>query len=148
MPVDADLTDAIRAAIVGSSCALQLATYLGAPAVFTRTPVPGNATYPLVTISRNTSSADEDGTNDRRPLLSYSISVYGSNQSIPAFPYRTVSGIAYCLRTLFHRQRNLALGEWGITDQRCIGPVDQSSVGQITTRVVTLNVRIAQLAGV
>lgn len=143
---DPDLADAIRLVIVGSSCALELATYLGAPAVFTRTPVPGDAGYPMATISLNTNPANEDGINDFRPLLSYSIMVHGSNQSIPATQYRTASEIAYCLRTLFHRQRNLTLSGWGIVNQRCVGPVDQPSTGQITTRALTLNVRIAQLA--
>src|SRR3990172_1220175 len=132
--VDPDLTDAIRTAIVNSDCAVGLATYLGSPAVFTRLPVPGNAAYPLITISANTNPVEEDGINDFRPFLSYSISVHGSNQSVPATQYRTVSEIAYCVRALFHRRRNLTLSTWGIIDQRCVGPVDQPSIGQIATR--------------
>ena len=139
-----DVTEAIRTLIIDSSCALGLATYLGAPAVFTRTPVPGDAGYPMVTISGNLNQ-EEDGINDFRPLLSYSVMVHGSNQSIPATQYRTVSDIAFCLRTLFHRRRNITLSTWGIIDQRCVGPVDQPSSGQITTRVLTINVRLAQL---
>ena len=145
---DPDLTEAIRTAIVNSDCALNLATYLGSPAVFTRLPTPGNAPYPLVTVLlASNPAADEDAVNDRRLLLSYAISVHGSNRSVPATQYRLVAQIAYCLRTLFHRQRNLTLDDWDVVDQRCVGPADQPSIGQIATRVVTLNVRIAQLVG-
>lgn len=142
---DPDLSEAVRLVIVGSPCAAGLAMYLGTPAVFTRAPVPGDADYPLVTVDRNSNPANEDGVNDFRPMLSYSIMVHGLNQSTPADQYRVVNEIAYCLRTLLHRRRNLVLNTWGIVDQRCIGPVDQPSTGQITTRALTLNVRIAQL---
>jgi hypothetical protein len=145
-PVDVvqpDLTDAIRAAIVGSSCSTGLSTYLGAPAVFTRTPVPGDADYPMVVISKNINQQNEDGVDDFRPFLSYSISVYGRNAEPDE--YNIVSAVAYCIRTLFHRQRNLSINQWGTTLQLCTGPTDQPSAGEITTRTVTLNVRIAQL---
>lgn len=144
MAVPPDLTDALRTVIVGSTCALQLATYLGEPAVFSRVPTPYEAAYPMVVIT-TASVQEEDAINDFRPILQYNIAISGLNNE--AEQYRVVQQVAYCIRALLHRQRNVTIAEWATVDQRCIGPVDQPSAGSITTRVVTLIARIAQLVG-
>ncbi len=136
-----DLTAALRLLIAESTCALQLATYLGDPAVFSRVPVPAAADYPMVVIT-TASVQEEDAVRDFRPTLSYNIAVSGLNNE--AAQYRVVSQVAYCIRALLHRQKNVVIDEWTTVDQRCIGPVDQPSAGSISTRVVTLIARIAQ----
>ena len=143
---DPDLAISIREAILGDMVITPLlSTYLGDPAVFTRTPVPGGADYPMIVISRNVIKVNQDGVHDYRPTVAYQIATYGKN-SAPPEQYRAISTIAYEIRTLLHRQHNLSLTDWTITDQVCSGPVDQPSADQITARVVTLTARLAQLA--
>jgi hypothetical protein len=122
-----------------------LSVYQGAPAVFTRLPVPDAIKYPIITISRNLSQQSEDGVDDYRPIVSYQVAVHGRND-LPPTQYRNISDIAFEVRKLFHRKRNVTIPEWTTIDQRCMGPVDIVSTGEITTRTVNLTVRLAQLA--
>ena len=144
--MDPDLTVAIREAILADAgITALLATYLGEPAVFTRRPAPGDAVYPMIVVSGNQSTTNEDGVNDYRPFVSYELATYGINQQPPT-QYRDVSTIAYALRTLFHRQHNLEIDDWAVIDQRCNGPTDSPSIGSFTVRAVSLTVRLAQAA--
>lgn len=143
MTTDPDVILSMRDLIVAESAITDLlSTFGGAPAVFTRIPVPDAAIYPMITISRNRMQANEDGVSDHRPVLGYEIATHGRND-LPPSQYRDVSTIAHAIRALFHRRRNIRLQDWAIIDQRCLGPTELSPVDQITTRVVTLNVRLA-----
>jgi hypothetical protein len=139
-----DFLSAIRAAIIASSCSMPLATYKGSKAVFTATPVPYDAPYPMVVITFAEQDHQADAIRDYRPVLTYRIEVAGEH-SAPPDQYRIVSEVAYCLRTLFHRKRNLSAAGWGLTQQACTGPIDEPSAEQTTSRVLTLNVSTARL---
>lgn len=144
---DPDLIVSIREVVVADSTLVALlSSYQGSPAVFTRTPVSGadDTIYPCVTISRNLGRINQDGVNDFRPVLVYELASNGRND-VPASEYRKITEIAYRLRELFHRQRNIELDDWGVVDQIVSGPADQSSE-KIARKVVTLTVRLAQLA--
>jgi hypothetical protein len=145
LTTDPDAILSIRDLIVAEPAITGLlGSYLGAPAVFTRVPVPDAAPYPMVTISRNQMQANEDGLDSYRPVLVYEISAHGRND-LPPTQYRNVGTLGTLIRVLFHRRRNVTLTDWAIIDQRCIGPTDLSPVDQITTRSVRLTVRLAQL---
>lgn len=120
-----------------------LATFELVPAVFTRLPTPDAIQYPVITISRNLSQQSEDGVDDYRPILSYQVAVHGRNE-VPQH-YRDCNDISFEVRKLFHRKRNVTIPDWATIDQRCTGPVDIVSTGEITTRTVALTVRLAQL---
>lgn len=143
MTTDPDVILSIRDLILGQPVITGLlSSYLGAPAIFTRVPVPDAAIYPMITISRNRMQSNEDGVNDHRPVLGYEIATHARND-LPPTQYRDVSTAAHAIRALFHRRRNITLQGWSIIDQRCIGPTELSPVDQITTRVVNLTVRLA-----
>lgn len=86
--------------------------------------------------------SNEDGISDHRPVLAYQISTHGRND-LPPTQYRDINTISDAIRALFHRRRNITITDWAIIDQRCIGPTDLSPVDQITTRVITLTIRLA-----
>jgi hypothetical protein len=145
LTTDPDVILSIRDLIVANTAITDLlASYLGAPAVFTRVPVPDAAPYPMITISRNQMQANEDGLDSYRPVLTYEISAHGRND-LPPTQYRDVGTLGTLIRALFHRRRNITLMDWGIIDQRCTGPTELSPVDQITTRSIRLTIRASIL---
>lgn len=138
-----DLAVPLRAAIIDDSdIAPLLATYSGAPACFTRRPVPSNATYPLVVISPDITSTDEDILAGERPVVVRDIAIYGQNDTVAQ--YRTVEEIGYLTRALFHRRKDvLSISGYRVIDIVAQGPMpaptdDEQTVG----RLVTLTIRL------
>lgn len=141
----ANLAIPLRTAIVENYALIQLlATYKGAPAVFTRLPAPNDALYPMITISPDLAVGNEDGVNDWRPVIIRGISVYSKNDT--AAEYRDADDIAYRIRNLFHRQRDaITVPHWNVIDIQAQGPEPVFQDDQSEGRVVTLTVRLAQL---
>ena len=141
-----NLAAPIREAIVADSGVVaEVASYKGSYAVFTRRPVPDDANYPMIVISPDVSSTNEDGVNDERPILVRDVVVYGRNDN--ALSYRTVETIAYAVRDLFHRQRKaITVDDWSVVDVRTSGP-RQAPVDDEQTfgLLVELTVRLARL---
>lgn len=139
-----DLAVSIRAALLADSdIADQLADYLGSKAVFTREPAPAQAVYPMIVVSRNTGTDNEDGLNDFRPKVVHNITVHGSHELPDNF--RVVSDLGYRIRNLFHDQKNATAVGWDTVRQVCNGPVDLPTTGPTTARTVALTVLLAQL---
>lgn len=145
---DIDLGPAIREALIDEvPISSELATYEGAPAVFTRRPVPADAEYPMVVVNE-IAVGDEDGLKSDRPLCMYDVAFYGLNAApgSPEDQLRIVQAIAILARKLFHRQRwALQVGGFHVIDIRASGPVpapvdDDKEVG----RVVSLTVRLGR----
>lgn len=139
-----DLAEPIRDALVASSeITALLATYAGDPAVFTRRPVPGDATYPFIVVTPDVTATDQDGLFDFRPIIVREIIAYTSNAT-PA-EYRKVDQLAYLIRTLFHRQRRaITVAGWGVVDIVVTGPSPTSQDDQTEGRSLLLTISLAQ----
>jgi hypothetical protein len=136
---------AVRAAIIANAAiADELAVYVGAPAVFTKRPIPDDAGYPCVVVEAH-AFADEDALVEMHPLIDVDVCVYGRNDP-QGSEYRAVETVGYNLRNLFHRQRwSIEISGASVTDIRARGPLpaptdDEKTVG----RVVTLQLRLTQ----
>lgn len=142
-----DTTVSLRSAILNNAdISPRLATWQGSPAVFTRLPIPEDATFPCVTIPFEAATLDQDFINSDLTVLVRDIMVYG-NVTSPGAPdddTRRVDEIARELRKMFHRNR-AALGNtpYHVVDIVVNGPRpapvdDDKTVG----RMVTLTLRI------
>lgn len=143
-----DLTEPIRMALIGSASIMGLLpSYLGAPAVFTKRPVPGDAPYPMVVISDDITNREQDGISDFRPLIVRDIAVYHTNEQ--ASNFRSIDDIAQFIRTLFHRQRSsMTVTDWNVVDVQASVPFFvQFQQDQITGRIVQLSVLMARRDG-
>lgn len=142
---DLNLAEPLRSALVNDLTVIAMvSTFNNAPAVFTRRPVPDAATYPLMIVSPDINITDQDGVNDRQPIVRRDISVYGSNET--AALYRAVETLAYRVREMFHSKRDaITVVDFGVIDIRASGPRpapvdDDQTVG----RVVSLTIRLAR----
>lgn len=138
-----DLSDPLYAALTGTSDMLDgLAIYKGAPAVFTRRPVPDDCGYPLILTAGDVTHGDQDFIDAPLAVIVRDIAIYGKNPD----HYRTVEAIAFAVRDLFHRKReSLVVPGWNVVDIRCSGPIvapvdDDHTCG----RIVVLTVRLSQ----
>lgn len=143
--MSADLSAPIRTALVGAaSVTALLPTYLGSYPVFTRRPAPTGAPYPMIMVSPDISTSDQDGVDDRRPVVERDVAVYGHNDT--AAHYRDVEELAYAVRALFHRRwRALTVSGWKVVGVIVRGPMpaptdDEQTIG----RLVTLSVSLAR----
>ena len=143
-----DLIALIRTAIVSDAgITAKLPAYKNSYPVFTRAPIPTDATYPCVTISEPTILTHEDGVNDQRITLVHEIAVYG-NAVNPASDWQLVQEISQLIANLFHRKPG-SLGEldddWKVVSIRAGGrglpPAD--SLAQNSGALVELNILIA-----
>lgn len=147
MPVP-DLSVPYRAAIIAASAITsELAAYQDTYPVFTRVPVPSDAAYPLIVVSAQFQSGEEDGLRNVRPSVDRDIMVYGVSSADPALDqYRKVERIAFAVHALFHRQRAaIAVPGWEVVDLVATGPApaptdDEQTVG----RRVTVRARLAK----
>lgn len=138
-----DLSQPLYAALTGVSDGIDgLATYNGAPAVFTRRPVPIECGFPLIITAGDVTHGDEDFIDAEMVSIVRDVAVYGNKHA----DYRSVEKIALDIRNLFHRKReSLIVPGWHIVDIRCKGPVptgddDDQTVG----RVVSLQIRLTR----
>lgn len=142
-----DLAQPIRDSLLATDDVVNsLPAYVGGYPIFTRRPVPADAPYPMVVISSDVNIMDNDGVDDRRPIVIRDIITYGRNDSPE--DYRTVEEIAYAVRTNFHGNRTSidASPEYGVIDVIARGPRpaptdDEQTVG----RLVELTIRLAKL---
>lgn len=143
-----DLSQSIRDGLLAEpAIAGELPAYgSNGKTVFTRRPVPSDAPYPMIVISPDVTLNDSyDGINDDRPVVVRDIAIYGKNE--PAAAYRQVTDIAYAVRNLFHRTRDIIAptDDYALIDVRASGPRpaptdDQQTVG----RLVELTVRLSR----
>ena len=144
--MSANLGPPIRAALVGEAAITALLpAYLDGYPIFTQRPVPDNAEYPMIVVSPDVATSEQDGIADFRPVLERDVAVYGRNNT--AANYAAVETIARLVHDLFHRQRNsIAVSGWGVVDVVARSPMpaptdDEKTVG----RVVPLTIRLAKL---
>ena len=134
-----DMGPAIRTAILAdASITALISTYLGAPAVFTRRPVPTGTTYPLITIGEDVSVTDVDALVSVRPVMIRDVFVYGNKPT----QQRDVDEVAYLLRELFHRKKDsLTNADYDIIQVQVYGPrAAPTSDDEIIGRLVSLTI--------
>lgn len=140
----ANLAVPLRTAIIGSSIASLLPAYHGSRTIFTRRPVPNDATYPLIAISPDVSVQDNDGINDYRPVQERDVVVYGRNEATDGSDYDLVEQIGYALRDLFHGNRQaITVAGWNVVQINARGPYtaptdDDQTVGRVVSLVIEL----------
>jgi hypothetical protein len=108
-----------------------LATYGGAPAVFTADPAPGNATLPYLVTAGAVARVPFDTKTTRGLDLRRDVRCYAANDG-SAF---VVDAIAERVWNLFHRQA-LTISGFGVWLTECSGPLaadEQQAYGRIVT---------------
>lgn len=98
-----DLQPSIRQYVLNDTEFIsELAEYQNSKAVFTRRPVPEDATYPLAIVSPIVGEREVDFISCYgRRILTYDIIVYSNNDSSES--YRSVERAAYRLTKILHR---------------------------------------------
>lgn len=142
-----DVGPAIRSAIIAdTNISSRISTWQGSPSVFTRTPVPEDATFPCIVVPFAAAITNQDALVEQRAVITRDVMIYG-NIAAPGTPEdhtRIVDDIAYDLRNLFHRNReSLGNTPYHVIDIVASGPIpapvdDDATVG----RRVTLTLRI------
>lgn len=140
-----NLAGPLRSALVAfDPIATLLAQYKGEPGVFTKRPIPGDATYPLVLVSPDISITDEDALRTSRPIVLRDLTVFGEQPD----QYRVVEQIGYLMRGLFHRQRfAISVPSFHVVEIVAMGPrIAPSDDDDHLARVVPLRIRLEALA--
>jgi hypothetical protein len=141
-----DIAPDIRSAILTEPDITNfLSQWQGAPAVFTRRPVPADATFPMIVISPDIAHGDFDGLRARRDVITKDVIIYG-RVGAPGSPEdhtRRVEGVALLLREVFHRQpRSLGNPSYHVVSINVTGPlIAPTDSDSFVARVVTLIVR-------
>lgn len=137
-----DLSEPLRDAIIGATdISSELAQWRGEPAVFTRRPIPGDATYPNCAISPDITQTDADALVSRRPIVVRDIVFYGKQPD----HYRLIERLGYAAYELFHRNRFAIEPPAGyrVIQITAIGPVpaptdDAKTVGRMVSLTIQL----------
>jgi len=144
-----DIAPALRAAIIAAD--FPLAEWNGAPAVFTRRPVPADAPYPFVLINAPVGISDVDFLTTRLPVVHRDVIVYGLQGEGLAgeTQYRAVDAMGYQLRTLFHRQPHSVdlLPAYSVVEIVVMGPmIAPTDDERIVGRAVRLRLKLRDLS--
>jgi hypothetical protein len=127
---DVALYDTLTADV---TLAALLATYEGAPAVFTTDPAPQDASLPYIVSAGAVSQApyDTKDSNARGRTLLRDVRCYTARDGSA----ETVEEIAERVRALLHRQA-LTVADWAICVAECTGPVaadEAEAYGRVVT---------------
>lgn len=149
LELDAPLRTAVMAMVDVTDL---LGTYIGEPSVFTRRPVPGEGTYPMVVISPNLARGDADALVTKRPIVMRDVTAYGYSirdtvELGQVDQYREVEEIAERLFQNFHRTKDYlvqdAIEGYHVVDVVASGPVPAPVDNvRLIGRVVTLTIRL------
>ena len=137
-----DIAAPLRAALVeDESIAPQLSIYAGAPAVFTRRPVPADVVYPFGLINPTAALSDQDWYTQELPIVVRDIAVYGKQEGDQ---YRVVESLGFAIRQLFHRRKwAVTVPGYDVIRISALGPVSGATEDQqIIARVVSLTIEL------
>lgn len=125
--------DGYYARIVGTpAITSRLATYRAKPAVFTRTPVPEDATFPFVVIRDSTTDDPYDTKTTVGRDLFNDIGIYADENGNPEL----VEDIAERIRDAIHRNP-ITVSGYGAFIASASGPIDAETDTQVYGRIVT-----------
>lgn len=147
-----NLAQPLRDAVLGLTEVTDLlGTYAGEPSVFTRRPVPGEGTFPMIVISPDIAVTDQDALVSFRPVVMRDLAVYGqtireTSELGQQDDYRSIETIAYALRDAFHRRREmLFVDDHHVIDIVASGPIPApTGDDRLLGRVVTLTIRLSK----
>lgn len=101
-----DIAAPLRTALISvAEISGPLALWNNEPAVFTRRPVPADASFPMIVINPAAAITDQDYLDRQLPIVMRDIGIYGRQPD----DVRIVDAISYAIRDHFHRNR------WAIT---------------------------------
>lgn len=134
--MSADFDAAIRTALVNDAIVIGLVSeWEGEPAVFTRTPIPGDVEPIMVVVSPNVSYVNLGALNSERPQIIKDIHVHGDQPD----QYREVETVANQIQSIFDRNRfAISVDDYNIVRIDATGPVpgagnDENSVSRVVT---------------
>lgn len=137
-----DLPAAFYDALTSDSTVVAyLGTYLTTPCVFTKVPVPSEASFPMLVVMPPASVNDFDFLNSKHLTIEQDLIAYGEQDS----DYRDVEDLAWYLRTLFHRDKDaITVTGWSVLDIVAAGPVpapvsDENHVARRVGLTITLS---------
>lgn len=142
-----NLSKTIRDAILADSQIVALlGSWQGVASVHTRRPAPSEADMPMIMISGDISTTDEDSLTSYRPVVVKDVICYGDQP----LSYRDVEEVGALMRALFHRKRHLlSIDGWHIIDVIVEGPfVAPTDDDKTCARGVTLTIRLLDLRSV
>lgn len=139
-----DLQPTLRSFLLNDSTfSSYLSTYNGSRAIFTRRPVPPDASYPLAIISPLVGQIQNDfiGCGNRQ-VSTYDVAIYSTNDD--PVSYRNVEAASYRLARILHRIPNHTLtmptGSYFV-QTTAIGPFPAPTDDEVkVARVVSVNV--------
>ena len=133
------VTEAIYDRLVGDyDLGVLLASYGGAPGVFTVDPVPGDATLPYVVTAGQVWARPFDTKTTRGRELSRDVRCYAEGDGSATL----VEAIAERVRSLLHRQL-LTIEGFGVWLMECSGPVAVSEP-DVQGRIVSVRMMIME----
>lgn len=139
------LASNIRQFIVADATfAALVADYKNSKAVFTRRPVPTDATFPMAVVSSLVTSRIDDLIDENRRTLTYDVILYDDNDTVTS--QTNAESAINRLITLFHRNRSMPVPSgWRLIDTVANGPFNAATDDQAkVARAVTLSFLIHQ----
>ena len=130
------VTAAVQAVLAGDAALIsQLASYEGAPAIFTALPIPVDAPFPCVVTAGNLADVAEDTLTRRGRRITRDVAVYFPRTGSEA----AVEDAAERIRVLFHKQP-LSVAGFHHVMTLASGPLRTPDEGDEVGRVVTLQI--------
>ena len=135
-----DAISSIRALIINESeIVSRLATWNGVASVHTRSPLPEDSTFPLISVGPTEVGQNDNSLNSNRLLIVSSLYCYGLNPE----HYRSVEEIGNLLRDLFHRNMALEVAGYSTIGLIAYGPsIAPSEDETICGKLVSLSIRL------
>lgn len=144
-----DIAEALRTAILNSSVIDDIPEFEdngnSIPNVYTRSPAPARAPFPMILVSPDLMASDVGGLNDTRWNVMRQITIVTRNET--AAKYRLMEQKAYEIRTLFHGQRRvISVPNYHVVDIWATGPIPvPSEDDMLVGRLVRLEILLQEL---
>lgn len=148
-PADLDMGPPLRTALrADDGISSKLGQWNGEPAIFTRRPVPDNATDPMIIVNPDAALGNADTLNGDRPIVVRDIAIYGTKAAPgdPADQTRVVEWLGFAVRTLFNRKKFSVRPEgYSVIDVIAAGPIPAPVDDEVTVgRLVSLTIRLSR----
>lgn len=120
----------------------RLGVWNGAPSVHTRSPLPDDSTFPLISIGPTEIGRNDNSLNSNRTMIISNLYCYGLNPE----HYRTTEEIGHLIKSLFHRNESFE-----VTGYQTIGLVAQGPTiapaedETICGKLVSLSIRLLKI---
>lgn len=135
-----DAISSIRSLILNESeIVSRLAVWNGVASVHTRSPLPDDSTFPLISVGPTEIGQNDNSLNSNRTLIVSNLYCYGYNPE----HYRTTEEVGYLMKDLFHRNESFEIPGYSTIGLVAQGPSIASSEDEtICGKLVTLSIRL------